>query len=65
MNWVHETDRSFRWSKRYAFFPKKTRDSGWIWLRLYWRWQCISGWGFIDDFAYLYPGLEILKVDKT
>lgn len=51
--WTHDDWRSYRWKRWFAWRPIRTHDAGWIWLRPYWRWQCISGWGFYDDWAYL------------
>lgn len=48
----HDTDRSWRWVRCYAILPVRTFDSGWIWLRSYWRWQCHWGWSFFDNFPY-------------
>lgn len=52
--WAHEgMTRSWRWKRAFAFFPVRTFDAGWIWMRLYWRWQCSWGWDFWDDYPYL------------
>lgn len=51
--WTHDPHQSVRWLRWFAWRPVRTFDAGWIWLRFYWRWQCISGWGFWDDHPYL------------
>lgn len=53
MDWTHEDHQSWRLFTAFAWLPTKTMDQGWIWLKSYWRYQCSSGWGFFDDWAYI------------
>jgi hypothetical protein len=52
--YTYERYRAWRWRRRFAWIPIRTFDAGWVWLRLYWRWQCQWAWGLVDDYPYLY-----------
>lgn len=52
MTWVDEPHRSWRWTRRRAWYPRRMFDVGWIWLRRYWLWECKWGWGFHDRYPY-------------
>lgn len=51
--WVHEDHKMWRWCPRFALVPVRTLDAGWIWLRRYWVYEAIYGWGFHDKHPYL------------
>lgn len=38
----------WRFDRKFALFPVRTRDVGWIWLRLYWH-----GWYLMGDWIFL------------
>lgn len=59
--WKRFPDRDLRWKKYFSVFPKKTQDAGWIWLRVYWVYEQISGWGFWDEIVYANPVIQMLK----
>lgn len=52
--WVHTDAYSKKVKKRFAYFPVKTFDDGWIWLKPYYLHEHIYGWGFHDKLPYRY-----------
>lgn len=51
--WQHTDYDSTRWSTHFAFWPVRTFDAGWVWLRRYWICERTYGWGFYDRHPYL------------
>lgn len=52
MDWVDEGEWSWRWHDKFAWFPVRTQDAGWIWLAPYSLWEKSWGWGFEDYFPF-------------
>lgn len=51
--WTDKPTYSYRWIKKFAWYPIKTFDAGWILFKPYWLWEMIWGWGFNEKHPYV------------
>lgn len=56
-----------RWLRRFAWYPVKLRDVGWVWLRPYWSYERRVWWWDGPEYRYeqYHSPLGKIALDKN